>query len=325
MRPNHTGTNKEETAPGITTTSTNTKPNLTLCQTKTEISSENVLSQHGYGQKQRCTFLRSSWRNRNLIHHPREKKSIRIGFRTNKLSIFSSALSDPFIDFAHDLVRCRQEICETRTDFAPHQFFSLFLSGAGDMTNLWLLAQMRQPGRSIYQDLDRCTFNELLDALLDRDNFNFYKEVESRALISPSWSFCLSYEFEIRKEAFRLCKEQQYGIQAALWATSRNTEHRMKHWLQLIAIPNTPSSSSSSELQSLKKRITDLEKARSRSPRRNAKTGLSWCWPGYACPPCSCSSPSRSKNLEERIARVVRKAREEAPPLQLVRRTSSIS
>ena len=82
------------------------------------------------------------------------------------------------------------------------------------MSNLWLLAQMRQPGRAIHQDLDRCTFNDFLDTLLDRDNFNFLKEVEGRALISPSWSFCLSYEFEIRKEAFRLCKKQQYGIQA---------------------------------------------------------------------------------------------------------------
>ena len=43
----------------------------------------------------------------------------------------------------------------------------------------------------------------------------------------------------------------------------------MKHWLQLVAIPNAPSSSSSQELQSLKKRISDLEKARSRSPRRS--------------------------------------------------------
>ena len=128
------------------------------------------------------------------------------------------------------------------------------------IANLWLLAQMRQPGRSIYQDLDRCTFNDFLDTL-----------------ISPSWSFCLSYEFELRKEAFRLCKEQQYGIQAALWSTIRNTEHRMKHWLQLIAIPNTPSSSGGPELQSLKKRIADLERARSRSlteVRRNKQASL---------------------------------------------------
>ena len=137
------------------------------------------------------------------------------------------------------------------------------------LTNLWLLAQMRQPGRSIYADFDRNTFIDFLETLLDKDNFNFYKEVDGRPMISPSWTYCLSYEFELRKEAIRLCKEQSLGIQSALWTTLRNTEHRMKHWLQLVAIPNAPSSSSSQELQSLKKRISDLEKARSRSPRRS--------------------------------------------------------
>ena len=139
------------------------------------------------------------------------------------------------------------------------------------LTNLWLLGQMRQPGRSIYQDFTRTTFNDFLDTLLDRDNFNFHKEVNGRTLISPCWSFCLSYEFELRKEAIRLCKEQAMGVQAALWTALRNPEHRMKHWLQLVAIPNAPSSSSGSDLQALKKRISDLEKARSRSPRRNSQ------------------------------------------------------
>ena len=142
------------------------------------------------------------------------------------------------------------------------------------MTNLWLLAQMRQPGRSIYADLDRNTFIDFLEVLLDKDNFNFYKEVDGRPMISPCWSYCLSYELELRKEAIRLCKEQSFGIQSALWTALRNTEHRMKHWLQLVAIPNAPSSSSNQELQSLKKRIADLEKARSRSPRRNAQKQL---------------------------------------------------
>ena len=108
------------------------------------------------------------------------------------------------------------------------------------LTNLWLLAQMRQPGRTIYADFDRNTFIDFLETLLDKDNFNFYKEVDGRPMISPSWSYCLSYEFELRKEAIRLCKEQSFGIQSALWTTLRNTEHRMKHWLQLVAIPNAP-------------------------------------------------------------------------------------
>ena len=192
------------------------------------------------------------------------------------------------------------------------------------ITNLWLLAQMRQTVRSTYQDLDRCTFNDFLDTFLDRDNFNFYKEVEGRALISPSWSFCLSYEFELRKEAFRLCKEQQYGIQAALWATLRNTEHRMKHWLQLIAIPNTPSSSSGSELQSLNKRTADLEKARSRSPRRKERDR-----PLLALVlPCLLSLllllALKGRKEEEGTVRA-RKGKGKAFLLQLEQRTSSIS
>ena len=151
------------------------------------------------------------------------------------------------------------------------------------MTNLWLLAQMRQPGRTIYADFDRNTFIDFLETLLDKDNFTFYKEVDGRPMISPSWSYCLSYEFELRKEAIRLCKEQSFGIQSALWTTLRNTEHRMKHWLQLVAIPNAPSSSSSQELQSLKKRISDLQKARSRSPRRsNQKQNYGCQWPADA-------------------------------------------
>ena len=72
---------------------------------------------------------------------------------------------------------------------------------------------MRQPGRSIYKDFDRSTFSDFLDTLLDRANFNFYKEVEGQPLIVPRWPLCLSYELEIRKEAIRLCKEESYGIQ----------------------------------------------------------------------------------------------------------------
>ena len=45
-------------------------------------------------------------------------------------------------------------------------------------------------------------------------------------MISPCWSYCLSYELELRKDAIRLCKEQSFGIQSALWTALRNTEHR---------------------------------------------------------------------------------------------------
>ena len=116
-------------------------------------------------------------------------------------------------------------------------------------------------------------------------------------MISPSWSYCLSYELELRKEAVRLCKEQSFGIQSALWSALRNMEHRMKHWLQLVAIPNAPSSSSSQELQSLKKRISDLEKARSRSPRRNNQKQLA---PAGGPQMLALPAPSAPAQKEER-------------------------
>ena len=106
------------------------------------------------------------------------------------------------------------------------------------------------------------------------------------------WTFCLSCEFELRKEAFRLCKEQAMGVQAALWTALRNPEHRMKHWLQLVAIPNAPSSSSGSDIQALKKWISDLEKARSRSPRRNSQTQSALHGPAQLALPAP-SGPAR--------------------------------
>ena len=50
------------------------------------------------------------------------------------------------------------------------------------MTYLWLLTQMKQPGRAINEDFDRCTITDFLDKLLDRDNFHFYKEVDGLSL-----------------------------------------------------------------------------------------------------------------------------------------------
>ena len=43
------------------------------------------------------------------------------------------------------------------------------------MTNIWLLAQMKQPGRIIYRDFDRSTFMDFLERLLDKKNFNLDK------------------------------------------------------------------------------------------------------------------------------------------------------
>ena len=147
------------------------------------------------------------------------------------------------------------------------------------MTNLWLMAQMRQPGRALYKDFDRSTFSDFLDKLLDRDNFHFFIEVEGRPLIAPKWSYCLNYEFELRKEAIKICKERSLGIKEALWKVLGDVEHRMKHWLQLVAIPNAPEVSNKHELTDVKKRLAAHEnrRARSRSPR-SATESAGNCW-----------------------------------------------
>ena len=101
--------------------------------------------------------------------------------------------------------------------------------------NMWLLAQMKQPGRSIYWDFDKSTFMDFLETLLDKKNFNLHKEVNCTLLLVPKWTDCISYDFEVRKEAHRLCREEGAWIKAALSATLENTEHRIIHWLQLIS------------------------------------------------------------------------------------------
>ena len=114
---------------------------------------------------------------------------------------------------------------------------------------------------------------DVLDKLLGRDNFNFNfdKEVDGRTLIAPKWSYCLSYELELRKEAIKLCRERYIGIQEALWSVLGDTEHRMKHWLRLVAIPNAPDSTNKQELTDLKKRMAALEnRTRSLSSSKKA-------------------------------------------------------
>ena len=86
------------------------------------------------------------------------------------------------------------------------------------LQNMWLLAQLRQPGRSIFRDLTRRTFDDHLRLLLNRRNFNFRKEVDGPLLSQPCWSHCLSYEHELRKEAYKLCRLHSIGITAALKA-----------------------------------------------------------------------------------------------------------
>ena len=134
---------------------------------------------------------------------------------------------------------------------------------------MWLLAQMKQPGRSIYRDFDRSTFSDFLERLLDKKNFNLHIEVNGTLLLVTEWTDCMSHEVELRKDANRLCREEGSGIKAALWTTIENTEHGMIHWLQLVSIAN--SRPGGGDCAALERKVNDLQREvrrRSRTPRR---------------------------------------------------------
>ena len=147
------------------------------------------------------------------------------------------------------------------------------------MTNLWLLAQLRQPGRQLYADLAKDTFNDFLEELLSTDNFLMKRQIEGETWAASVWTHCMEYEFQLIRDAIKLSREQGYSIQAALWATYRDQEHWMKHWVTLLSIANSRSEGTSDkaarEIEQLKKQVAQLQKARSRSPRGAKGSGKS--------------------------------------------------
>ena len=76
------------------------------------------------------------------------------------------------------------------------------------MTHMWLLAQMRQPTRPVYSDLKESTFTKFLDELLSENFFLLEREVAGGKMIVPEWAHCLEHEFQLRKEALRLVREE---------------------------------------------------------------------------------------------------------------------
>ena len=134
------------------------------------------------------------------------------------------------------------------------------------MSNMWLLAQLRQPGRSLFSDLQPTTFSRILKQLLGKEDFGLKKELQGKFLTAPCWEHCLSYEFGLRREACKQCRE------TTIW-NQRSTAERVPemHWLQLVSLANSSSSSSGSSAQiaKMQKEITDLRnevRNRSRTP-----------------------------------------------------------
>ena len=98
------------------------------------------------------------------------------------------------------------------------------------MKHMWLLAKMRQPSRPTYADLDEKTWNDFLEELLNRENFNFRLEIEgSGEMVGPDWNHCLEYDFQLRREALRLIRDRGVSTRQALWAAYADPQHRTKH------------------------------------------------------------------------------------------------
>ena len=134
------------------------------------------------------------------------------------------------------------------------------------LSNCWLLGQQRQPGRALYSDVDSSTFPRILKELLAKKNFALKKELEGQPLVAPPWSHCLSYECELRREAYKRCREQSMGFNAAWWSACSDAEHRVLHWLQLVSLATN--SAPAVQQQS----ITSLVQKRSRctTPRKRS-------------------------------------------------------
>ena len=148
------------------------------------------------------------------------------------------------------------------------------------MSSMWLLSKQRQPGRALFDDLHATTCTLILKELRSKRNFNLKKElVDVKYLPAPPWQECLSYEYELRRDACKRCRDTTSGFKAARWATYQDQEHRMCHWLQLVSRA-TPISRSSASSSGDASRIAKLEKEiaatvawdRSRTPPR--KVGL---------------------------------------------------
>ena len=170
------------------------------------------------------------------------------------------------------------------------------------MSNMWLLAQMRQPGRHFYADLTPQTWSDLLSDLLSTRNFRLERAVGGVKLVVSQWTHCFEYEFQIRKEVIALTRSRGLPIASALWSVYRNEPHRVEHWVTLLTIANAASSTLippavASQMAAMQKRVTVLEnrdRSRTPAPRQSAKA-VTWQPPQLALQNTQQSASSKGR------------------------------
>ena len=117
-----------------------------------------------------------------------------------------------------------------------------------------------------------------MKTLLNKRNFNFKKEVDGQLLSQLCWAHCLSYEYELRKEACKKCRTTTMGIHRSIHSpptktTYEDNEHRTQHWVQLMAIANS-SKENDAKMAKLEREVQELKNMVGwlRSPRIAAAT-----------------------------------------------------
>ena len=135
---------------------------------------------------------------------------------------------------------------------------------------------------------------------MGKKNFALSKELDGKPLVAPPWSHCLSYELELRREAYKRCRERSMGFSSAWWETYGDSEHRMLHWLQLVSLANSAPPTSELSIESLvqKEVSAQLRSAdRSRTPLGRGGKGS----PQQLALPClAASSSAADMNLESK-------------------------
>ena len=185
------------------------------------------------------------------------------------------------------------------------------------MNHMWLLSQMREPGRHLFADLTDRTFSDILEELFSENMFMMQREVAGMTLVVPRWEHCLDFEFQLRKEDIRLAV-----IQAALWLAFEEQQHKLPHWVQLLTIANARQAGPSDEVSKLRKEVADLRKMvsqRSRSPRGKGAGKRSLPAPSQLALPAPPTSKGSGK--KGRLAKV-RKAHKVGKKILLTSSTS---
>ena len=102
------------------------------------------------------------------------------------------------------------------------------------LVSIWTQAQRSRP-----RGASETTFQKILDELLSEKNFLLDQDIAGTRMIVPKWEYSLEYEYQVRRQAIKLCVRKGLQLQDAtagarilcvvcnvhvFWATSPGSE-----------------------------------------------------------------------------------------------------